>query len=412
MVHAGSIEGAAFSHDEGHVLTWSRDGTVRVWDSHTGKPVTAALKNQGPVLGATFNSDSTLILAWGGKGFGSSGTAELWKVDTGQHLSPPMMHQGMVRGATFSTDEQRILTWSNDGTTRIWMSSNGEPVTPPMEIDPAMKEDKSIAMNRLVKGARFSSDETKVLTWGGDSGGGGGGKARIWDAATGAPVTKPFDHVRIVDGAKFIHKEQKVLTWAYKTVHLWDISGDGQIKLEHDEEVNGAHISHDELRILTWSGSMHPGTSPRGAARLWDSRTGKLLTRPMWHETAVSRASFDRSEHRVLTWGRNGARVWESKSGLPLTPLLKQEFSLSGALLDEEGRRIITWGGVLMGNAGSARIWHLPSTDKAPQDRAVRQVERDSGTRLDSTGELEVLNQVTWQEVKKSLEANGRRADQ
>ena len=32
-----------------------------------------------------------------------------------------IMHQGPVRGAQFSRDESRILTWSDDNTARVWL---------------------------------------------------------------------------------------------------------------------------------------------------------------------------------------------------------------------------------------------------------------------------------------------------
>jgi WD40 repeat protein len=69
----GRVYGALFSHDESRILTWSDDGTARLWDARTGQP-----------------------------------------------LGPALQHKGSVTGALFSHDESRILTWSDDGTARIW----------------------------------------------------------------------------------------------------------------------------------------------------------------------------------------------------------------------------------------------------------------------------------------------------
>ena len=71
--HKGPVSGAVFSQDERRILTWSRDGTARVWNSRTSQP-----------------------------------------------LTPPLQHEDEVRGAVFSQDERRILTWSSgDGTARV-----------------------------------------------------------------------------------------------------------------------------------------------------------------------------------------------------------------------------------------------------------------------------------------------------
>jgi WD40 repeat protein len=67
------------------------------------------------VNGALFNHDESRILTWSG-----DGTARLWDARTGQPLGPALQHKERVNGALFSHDESRILTWSGDGTARIW----------------------------------------------------------------------------------------------------------------------------------------------------------------------------------------------------------------------------------------------------------------------------------------------------
>lgn len=74
-----------------------------------------------------------------------------------------MTHQNAVRGAVFGADSRRVLTWSEDGTARVWEPATGEPLTPPLE-----HED-------VVWGAAFSADGRRVLTWSAD------GTARVWD---------------------------------------------------------------------------------------------------------------------------------------------------------------------------------------------------------------------------------------
>ena len=43
--HEQAVLGAAFSRDESRILTWSEDGTARLWDAATGKEVVAALRH-------------------------------------------------------------------------------------------------------------------------------------------------------------------------------------------------------------------------------------------------------------------------------------------------------------------------------------------------------------------------------
>ena len=59
------------------ILTWSDDGTARLWDAATGKEVVAALRHDADsaVWGAAFSRDESRILAWS-----EDGTARLWDV--------------------------------------------------------------------------------------------------------------------------------------------------------------------------------------------------------------------------------------------------------------------------------------------------------------------------------------------
>ena len=43
-----------------------------------------------------------------------------------------MRHEGGVRGAAFSRDESRILSWGADNTVRLWDVSTGRELVPAM----------------------------------------------------------------------------------------------------------------------------------------------------------------------------------------------------------------------------------------------------------------------------------------
>ena len=45
------IEGAVFNRDESRILTWSEDGTARLWDAQTQTQVGPEMKHEGRRLG-------------------------------------------------------------------------------------------------------------------------------------------------------------------------------------------------------------------------------------------------------------------------------------------------------------------------------------------------------------------------
>ena len=106
--------GAVFSADQQRILTWSLDGTARLWDAADGQPVGQPMQHEKSVSGAVFSADQQRILTWS-----SDGTARLWSAGN-QALITVFPHAGTVNKAMFDASEQRVLTASEDGTARLW----------------------------------------------------------------------------------------------------------------------------------------------------------------------------------------------------------------------------------------------------------------------------------------------------
>ena len=274
LKHEASVRGAAFSQDATRILTWSDDGTARLWDAATGAQIGPALKHEGIVWGAAFSRGETRILSWS-----EDGTARLWDAATGAQIGPALEHEGPVSGAAFSQDETRILTWSGDNSVRLWDAATGT------HIGPALEHEGSVS------GAAFSKDETRILSWSDDN------TARLWDAATGAQIGPTLKHAGSVDGAAFSKDETRILSWsADGTVRLWDATWARRTKASREDV---AEICQQRLQ-----GSLAPTNAGAKApfTRLVDARAvaaGPILRGregedvcipfdPPWYDKALS----------------------------------------------------------------------------------------------------------------------------
>ena len=207
-------------------------------------------------------------------------------------------HADQIRAAQFSRDGRFMLTASADGTGRVWDAATGEPITPPL------------SHGNNVNAIDLSADGKTVLTAGDD------GMARLWDTATGKESIPP---------------------------------------LQHGLPVLFAAFNPDGQTVVTACGNQEKEEKAKGDARLWDARTGKLL-RTFPHKATVYRAEFSPDGTKILTACADGAgRIWNTAdAGAPLHTLtLAGQGAVFHAVWNSAGTRVAT-----AGNNGVAQVWN------------------------------------------------------
>jgi WD40 repeat protein len=135
LQHQLKVLAVAFSPDGRTVLTGSLDNTARLWDAQTGKPLTASLEHQGPVGAVAFSPDGGIVAtgSQSNSAFPASGdnTVRLWDAHTGKPLTAPLQLQDPVQSVAFSPNGKEFFvatdhwlnTYSWDGQEAVPQSS-------------------------------------------------------------------------------------------------------------------------------------------------------------------------------------------------------------------------------------------------------------------------------------------------
>jgi WD40 repeat protein len=328
--HQLGVWGVAFSPDGKSFATGGRDGLIRLWDAATGKPLGAPLRHQDQVAGLAFSPDGRSVLS-----ASIDHTARLWDVRPAVSLATPLPHDKYVLAAVFSPDGKTVLTGSQDKTVRLWDAQAGKELL-----------DRRVRSKGYVFAVAFRPPDAKTFA---TSASEGEFAARIWETATGRPVTRPLRHDAQIWDVAFRPPDGKTLLTASrdKTVKLWDAdTGKLLHTLPHDEDIRAVAFRPGDGKILATA-------SDDNSARLGDADTGELLhTLP--HQAGVLAVAFSPDGRRVLTAsGDRTARLWDAATGRELwDEPLRHQGSVNGVAFSPDGQTVVT-----TSSDWTARLW-------------------------------------------------------
>lgn len=200
--HTGHVTTAAFSGDGEQVVTASDDDTARLWNARTGREIARLEGHTGSVLAAAFSSDGTQVVT-----ASSDGTGRVWNAAVSRELGR-LAGASRIVSAAFSRDGTRVVSISADRAVQMWDAKTG---TELVNL-PGRPPDMAASTKLSPDGRRRVSD------------------GAVWDVATGKKVAslRPWhdavntglDHAK---GAVFSPDGTRVVTFAGDDAAVWRV---------------------------------------------------------------------------------------------------------------------------------------------------------------------------------------------
>jgi eukaryotic-like serine/threonine-protein kinase len=396
--HQGRVEAIAV-HDRGWI-TAADDGTIRIWDPHTG------------------GLQSTI----------HAGAEKIWALASAPHsnrLVAALGHQKIrwfdlrtnqpQDGAVEPTGKYTAAAMSRDGSTLVFGG------TPLIVVREPFERVELTGQNDLPNCIAVNANGTFVVAVGNDR------KVRLWDLTSPAPSQSTIlgEHSTYIVSAAMSPDGQTLLTGSEDGfVRKWNLvsrEAAGPPERRHLGAVSGAAFSPD--------GQLAATVSWDGSVEVWDASSGEVLHQ-YGHPGQVRSVAFAADGETLLTGGEDGlVQLWDLTT--PAHPLVLEGHSslIRGLAFSPDSQRLFS-----ASADGSARRWDLAGGAtsvvlagdqyaKTPQWMATRNwtAGADAGWKMgvaflpqadqvltaDLAGRIRVHESQTGREVRRFEEAGG-----
>ncbi len=319
------VNGAAFSRDDTHILSWSDDGTVRVWNARSGEQLGPARKHSGVVWRAVFFDNDRRVASWA-----TDNTLRVWNVVTGQQRGGGIRTDATaLSGALLARNDRAVVYWAGNRLAAVNMD-DGSPLFPPVE-------------HWGVRGAVLDRGATKILSWSGTH-----GTVKLHSLSDGRLLVPEMHHDTAWVEAEFSHDDESVLSWSADAIKVWDAKSGKQIgqsmAYADSAEIQGVAQGSDGGRFVSWSRD--------GVVKLWDGLNPGKQVGPDIEQGRVPKGTGARlhrgalflPDGRLLVWGNTEElRVLDSETGSDFKHPLAQGSEVFGAIVSPSGSSLLTW---------------------------------------------------------------------
>jgi WD40 repeat protein len=372
--HSDWVFACAFSPDGKHIVSASRDRTLKIWDAETGVELASLAGHTEDIADCDYSPQGDRIVS-----ASLDRTLKIWNAKTAAEILTITGHEGWVTSCEYSRDGRRIVSSSSDKTLRIWDAETGAElarlpghavgwgdIQPTCALSPdglriVSATAEILTPDRVVSGfvlkitdvetqaevatleghrygvtcCAYSLDGRRIVSSSGD------GTARIWDAETGMPISiLDCGGAGWAEACAYSPDSRSVLSARGGLLQVWNAETGGEVATltGHAHDILGCAYSPDGRRIVT--------ASKDKTLKVWEPDPERPYGAPARHTAVINACAFSPDRRSIISASNDKTlKLWDALTGEERSSLNGHTWYVEACAFSPDGTTVISASG-------------------------------------------------------------------